>query len=258
MNNRRKLVIALGAGALVAPLASFGQQQAKIFRIGFLHPSSATLSTSRVVALRSGLRDYGYVEGKNLAIEFRWADGNYERLPELAAELVRVNVDVIVTSGTPSTRAAKEATTTLPIVMTVTGDAVGSGLIASLARPGGNLTGATYFDPELTGKRFELLKEAVPRIAHLAAFVNPLNPQAMGTALQALQVVTKVKKVALEVFEARGPNEFDNAFSAMAKKRVDAVANLSVKCVVHHEHMFDKNRHTLLRKTGTSSGIVPF
>jgi len=128
-----------------------------------------------------------------------------------------------VTSGTPSTRAAKEATTTLPIVMTVTGDAVGSGLIASLARPGGNLTGATYFDPELTGKRFELLKEAVPRIAHLAAFVNPLNPQAMGTALQALQVVTKVKKVALEVFEARGPNEFDNAFSAMAKKRVDAV-----------------------------------
>ena len=141
MTTRRELLFALGVGTLAAPLASFAQQQpAKVARIGFLGPASASGYASRVEALREGLRDFGYVEGKNIVIEYRWAEGKYERLPELAAELVRLKVDVLVTSGTPDTLAAKRATTTIPIVMAVTGDAVSSGIIASLARPGGNIT----------------------------------------------------------------------------------------------------------------------
>ena len=164
MKTRRQWLIALGAGAVAAPWPSLAQQgPVNVSRIGFLGATSIAGSKSRVEAVRAGLRDLGYVEGKNLAIEFRWADGMYDRLPSLAAELVRLKVDVIVTGGTPGTRAAKQATTTIPIVMAVSGDAVATGLISSLARPGGNIIGTTYFDPELHAKRLELLKEAVPR-----------------------------------------------------------------------------------------------
>ena len=134
MNNRRKLLVALGAGALAAPLTSFAQQKVKVWRIGFLGTASASGFAQRVEALRAGLRDLGYVEGKNLVIEFRWAEGKYERLPELAAELVRLKVDVIVTHGTPGTRAAKAATTTIPIVSASVPDLVALGLVTSLAR----------------------------------------------------------------------------------------------------------------------------
>ena len=174
---RRKLLIALGASALASPLASFAQQQpAKVSRIGFLGSASATAYASRVEALRAGLRDLGYVEGKNLVIEFRWADGKYDLLPDLAAELVRIKVDALLSVGTPETRAAKQATTTIPIVMGQVGDAVATGLIASLARPGGNITGLTNFSPELSAKRLELLKEALPRTRQVAVLFNPDNP----------------------------------------------------------------------------------
>jgi putative ABC transport system substrate-binding protein len=170
------------------------------------------------------LRDLGYVEGKNLVIEFRWADGRYDRLPDLAAELVRLKVDVIVTGGTPGTRAAKQATTTIPIVMAVSGDAVATGLIASLARPGGNITGTTYFDPELHAKRLELLKEAVPRATRVGVLINPDNPQTMGTTLQYIRVAAESLSLKLSIFEARSPNEFERIFSAMVESRVDAMA----------------------------------
>ena len=221
--NRRRFVAAIGA-ALAAPLESFAQQPAKIARIGFLIPAYASSYASRVEALRAGLRERGYVEGRDFVIEFRVADGNYDRLPGLAAELARLKVDVIVTAGTPGTRAAKQATAAIPIVMAVSGDAVATGLIASLARPGGNVTGTTYFDPELHAKRLELLKEAVPRITRVGALINPDNPQATGTTLQALRRAAESLKVELPLFEARRPSEFEGAFSAMAKRPVDAVA----------------------------------
>jgi putative ABC transport system substrate-binding protein len=157
-------------------------------------------------------------------MEFRWADGMYDRLPSLAAELVRLKVDVIVTGGTPGTRAAKQATTKIPIVMAVSGDAVATGLIASLARPGGNITGTTYFDPELHAKRLQFLKEAVPRVAHVGVLMNPDNPQTMGTTIRSLRLAAETLTLKLSLFEARTADEFDGAFSAMARSRVDAVA----------------------------------
>ena len=221
MITRRRIVLALGAGAL-APLASFAQQSAKVARIGFLGPGFAAATADRVEALRAGLRDLGYVEGKNIVIEFRWAEVKYDRLPELATELVRLKVDVIVTSTTPGTRAAKQATTTIPIVSAISGDPVAAGLVASIARPGGNITGSTFFDPELMAKRLELLKEVFPRTKQVAVLVNTDNPL-FGPILQAMEITARSLKVGLQQFKVRRAEEFDGAFSAMAKQRVDAV-----------------------------------
>ena len=223
MNKRRKLIIALGASALAAPLPSFAQQPVKIARIGFLGAASASGYTRQLDGFRLGLRDFGYMEGKNIVIEYRWAEGNYARLPELAAELVRSKVDVIVTHGTPGTRAAKGATTTIPIVMAISGDAVATGLVVSLPRPGGNITGSTFFDPELSAKQIELLKEILPRITQVAVLVNPDNP-VIGPVFKAMEITAKSLKLGLQQFAVRGPNEFENAFSAMVKTRVEAVA----------------------------------
>ena len=174
----------------------------------------------RVEAFRSGLRDLGYVEGRNITIEFRWAEGQYSRLADLAAELVRLKVDLLVTHGTPGTLAAKQATTTIPIVMALSGDPVAAGLVASLARPGGNVTGSTYFVRELMVKRLELLRDAVPRITRVAVLVKPDNPF-FAQALPGLEA--NPMKLELQRFEARGPTELEVAFSAVAKSRVDAV-----------------------------------
>jgi len=152
VNTRRKLLISLGASALAAPLAAFAQQRGKVWRIGFLGAASASGMARRMDALRTGLRDLGYVEGKNLVIEYRWAEGKYERFPELAADLVRLKVDVIVTHGNPGIIAAKNATSTLPIVMAASADPVALGFVASLARPGGNVTGLTGIAPETVAK----------------------------------------------------------------------------------------------------------
>ena len=225
MNNRRKLMVALGAGALAAPFRSFAQQPAaKMHRIGFLGPTSAAGIPGRLEGLRAGLRDLGYVEGKNLVIEFRWAEGKYDRLPELAAELVRLNVELIVTYATPGSRAAKQATTTIPIVMASVGDAVAAGLVTSLARPGGNITGSTVFSPELSAKRLELLKEVFPRAKRVAVLTNLDNDALNRQILQAMTATAKSLKVEFQQFEVRSPNEFEKTFATMSRQRVDAVA----------------------------------
>jgi len=223
MKTRRKFLISSCAGLfLVATSLAALAQQGKVWRIGFLASESASATASQLEALRAGLRDLGYVERRNIVFEYRWAEWKYEQLSHLAAELVRLNVDVLVTSGTPGVRAAKQATTTIPIVMATSGDAVGAGLVASLARPGGNITGSTFFSPELSSKRLELLKEAVPRVTEVAYFMNPDNPVA-EVNLKAMETTRRILKVGLRRSEARAPNEFEGAFAAMAKQHVNAL-----------------------------------
>jgi putative ABC transport system substrate-binding protein len=222
-STRRKLITALAAAAMGAPLAAFAQQKSKVWRIGFLGAVTASGFARRVEALRAGLRDLGYVEGKNIVIEFRWAEGYYERLPQLAAELVRLKVDVIVTSGTAGILAAKAATTTIPIVMASSGDVIALGLVTSLARPGGNVTGMAGFGPEGSAKRLELLKDAFPRTRQVAVLLNPDNPGNIRLALPAMEATAKSLQLELQPFGVRGLGEIESAFAAMAKRRVDAV-----------------------------------
>jgi putative tryptophan/tyrosine transport system substrate-binding protein len=204
MDRRRFLLTSL-AGALAAPLGAEAQQAGKVYRIRLLGATSNSAHAKGVEALRAGLRDLGYVEGQNIVIEYRWAEGKYDRLPNLVAELVALKVEVIVTTGgTPPALAAKHATTTIPIVTTGVGDAVGAGLVVSLARPGGNITGLTDFVPELHAKRLELLKEAVPRIGRVAFLVNPDNRSAQ-TALDPLESTARLLKVELQKVEYGGP-----------------------------------------------------
>jgi putative ABC transport system substrate-binding protein len=178
---------------------------------------SASNFASRTEALRAGLRDFGYVDGKNALIEFRSAEGKYDRLPELAAELVREPVQVIVTAGTPAIRAAKQATQTIPIVIAAVGDAVAGGLVANLSRPGGNITGATYFAPELAAKQLEILKEAFPQTKRVAVVINPGNP-AMEPTLRAVDSAARSLALELEQFPVREPPDFDAAFVMIAKR----------------------------------------
>jgi putative tryptophan/tyrosine transport system substrate-binding protein len=165
----------LTLGLALAPLPAQGQQ-ARVPSVGYLGNSSASLETDLLEAFRRGLWELGYTEGQNIIIEYRWAEGRYDRFPALVSDLVRIKVDAIVTAGTPGALAAKQATKTIPIVMTVAGDAVGTGLVASLARPGGNVTGSTTIVQELEGKRLELLKEVVPRLSRLAILATSTNP----------------------------------------------------------------------------------
>jgi len=222
MNNRRKLLVVLGAGAFATPLACFAAQPAKVARVGYLGATSAAGAKIRVEALRAGLRELGYVEGKNLSIEFRWADDKYERLPALMAELIGLKVDVIVTHSTPGTRAARQATPTIPIVMAVAGDAVLAGLVANVVRPEANVTGSTFSTPELAAKRLEVLKDTFPRIRRVALLQNPDNP-AMGPVLKAMQQTANALKLELQQIAVRTPGELNGAFAAMIAKRAEAV-----------------------------------
>jgi len=233
MNARRKLLIALGIAALASPLPCWAQQGEKIWRIGFLGANSASEYRDFLGALKAGLRDLGYAEGRNLAFEYRWANDKYDRLADLASDLVRSRVDVILTYGTPSTRAAKQATTTLPIVMISSGDAVATGLVASLARPGGNITGMAFFSPELSAKRLEMLKEAVPRITEVAYLLNPDNAVARAN-LKAMEITAGTLKVGLQPSQARAPSELDGAFARMVSQRVDAVSVSQDSLFVSH------------------------
>jgi ABC-type uncharacterized transport system substrate-binding protein len=175
---RRKFITLLGGAAAAWPLTARAQQAGKVARLGFLSSASASSAIYKrnFDALRAGFRELGYIEGQNLIFESRWAEDNYDRLPELAAELVRLDVDVLITHGTPGTLAAKRATATIPIVMAVVGDAIITGVVSSLARPGGNITGSTFFNPEISAKRLELLREAFPRSSRFGVLVNPGNP----------------------------------------------------------------------------------
>jgi len=223
MNSRRTFLVTVTGALLTAPLAAVAQPTGKVHRLGYLGSTSASGYHAQLLeAFRRGLRELGYVEGRNLTIEYRWAEGRYDQLPALAAELIRLPVDLIVTHGTPGSRAAKQATTTIPIVMAISGDAVATGLVATLARPGGNITGSTFFFPELMAKRLELLKEALPHAIRMTAFVNADN-LAAKPALGAMKLRAKSSKVDLDVVQVRGPDEFASAFSAMAKTRVDGI-----------------------------------
>jgi len=219
---RRQIGFCLLAIVLLTVSSGEAQQPAKLPTIGLLGAASASSYAPFVEAFRQGMHDRGYVEGKNVAVEYRWAEGKYDRLPDLAAELVRLKVDVIVTHGTPGTLAAKQATATIPIVMTVVGDPVGSGLVASLARPGGNITGTSIFAPELGPKRLELLKEALPRVSRVAVLWNADNPINEPT-VKSIEKLAQTLKTQLQEVQVREPSEFDKAFSSMVAKRADAL-----------------------------------
>jgi putative tryptophan/tyrosine transport system substrate-binding protein len=186
-------------------------------------PLAANSLPKRLDAFRAGLRDLGYEEGRNIVIEYRWAEEHYDRLPALFAEVVRLNVDVIVTHGTPGALAAKQATKTIPIVMAAIADAEASGVVTSLARPGGNVTGLTIFVPELAAKRLELLKETMPNLTDVGVLLNSVNP-ANEPILPAMRRTAEPLRLKLHQFGVREPAEFEAAFAEMAAKRVGAVA----------------------------------
>ena len=219
---RRHFIQVIGGMAMACPLVLHAQPLARVARIGFLGSASAPGSAKSVEALRTGLRDLGYVEGKNIVIEFRWAEGRYDRLSALVTVLIRLKVDLIVTHGTPGTRAAKKATSTIPIVMAISGDAIATGLVTSLARPEANVTGSTFFIPQLNAKRLELVKEVCPYVARVAALSNPNNPVSKPI-IPAMQAAATPLKLDFDIAEAQGPGEFDRAFASMAKRGVDAV-----------------------------------
>jgi putative tryptophan/tyrosine transport system substrate-binding protein len=222
--NKRFAFPALTAFLLAtASLAEAQQQPAKIRRLGYLEFGSAAPGTPLLVAFRQGLSDIGWVEGQNIAIEVRYAEGNHDRLPELAAELVRLKVDLIFASTTPAALAAKQATTTIPIVIGFVADPVGSRLVASLARPGGNITGWTHLAGlELNAKRLEVLKEAVPRATRIGALWNPANP-VHKPGLKEIEVAALALKVQLHPVGVQDPKEIESAFSVLTQKRAEAL-----------------------------------
>jgi putative tryptophan/tyrosine transport system substrate-binding protein len=214
-------VVALLAVAVIAE----AQQPKKVSQIGYLSAGQVKETGARYEAFRQVLRELGYVEGKNIIIEFRSADGKFDRLPALAAELVRLKVDVIVTGGPPSARAAKEATVTIPIVMMQVGDPVGSGFVASLARPGGNITGLSGLAPELSGKRLELLKEIVPKLSRVAVFGTSTSPD-NAQSLREVELAARELKAQLQyldIRDARNPKDIETAFRAATRGRAEAV-----------------------------------
>ena len=220
MNNRRKLVIALGAGALTAPFSSFAQQPGKVWRVGYLtlRPGIA----SREQAFIKGLHELGYVEGKNLIIEWRFAESRNDRLPGLAAELVRLKVDAIVTSATQASIAAQKFTNTIPIVMIGVGNPVGAGLVKSLARPDGNITGLSNITGDLGPKHLEMLLSIVPKLSRVAVLVDPNNPahRAILKSVQAAALRTGIKIVSAE---AESAHKIESAFSVMNQENAKAV-----------------------------------
>ena len=198
------------------------QQAKKVPRIGFLSSRSPDAEKSRLVAFQQGLRELGYLEGKNILIEYRYAGGELDRLPDLAAELVRLKVDVLVATGAPAAHAAKNATSVIPIVIGNAADPVGTGLVASLARPGGNVTGLSDFNLGVVTKRLELLKEVVPTASRVAVLLNPANPT-NPLQLKEIQAVAPALGVTLIPLEVKGPDDIDRAFTAMRKDRAGAL-----------------------------------
>jgi putative ABC transport system substrate-binding protein len=220
---RRYFITLLGGTAAAWPRAARAQQSAMPV-IGFLSPSSSEMFADRLRGFRQGLKDTGYVEGENVAIVYRWADGQYDRLPELAAELVHRQVAVIVTAGgAPSTLAAKAATTTIPIVFNAAEDPVRLGLVASLARPGGNLTGVNFFITELTAKRMELLRELVPGARRVAVLVNPASVANAETTLREVEAAARAMGLQIQIFNASTGREIDAAFASLGRERPDAL-----------------------------------
>ena len=229
---RRAFIGTLTGGLLAAPLAAEAQEMGKVPRVGFLSGVSRSDLQRHVDAFRQGLRELGYVEGQSVAIEYRWAEGKYERFPELAAELVRLKVHVIVGSGGPATGAAKQATKTIPIVMVAVNDPLSSGFVASLARPGENVTGLSQLSPELVGKQLQLLREVVPEVSRVAVLWNPANPS-NPAQLREADVAARALGVRLQPLEVRAPNEIDRAFAAMTREHAAALLVLADSMLIN-------------------------
>jgi ABC-type uncharacterized transport system substrate-binding protein len=214
------MVFALGVMLLALGFAVQAQQPNQTARIGILQSGSSSSSMSRMVAFREGLRELGYVEGKNISIDYRYAEGKTDQFEVLAAELVRLKPDVLVTSGSPGIVALMKATNKIPIVMAAIGDAVGNRFVKSLAQPGGNVTGLSFLDPDISTKRLELLKEAIPRVARVAVLRHTSSGK---QSLEATLAASRPMKVQVQVFEIQAPNEFDVAFMAAKKGGAEAI-----------------------------------
>jgi putative ABC transport system substrate-binding protein len=246
----KKLVWLLALLVLAVGASAEAQQAKKVYRIGFL---AATYDDFRVEAFRQGLREFGYVEGQNITIEYRWGGGKFEPLPDLAVELVQLKVDVIVAVVTQASLAAKKATGAIPIVMIGVSDPVASGLVFSLARPSTNITGTSSMTAEVVGKQLELLKETLPKIARVAALWNPANPVFQSIQLKETEDAARVLGVQLQLIEARGPDEIDRALAAVAKKRTKALLILGDPVfTAHRKRMADlSTKHRIPTVSGT-------
>ena len=226
---RRAFLVILAGGLVTAPSIATG----KTFRIGFLGNSTAALEANLISPFREGLRELGYVEGQNVAIDYRWAEGRYERFPALVQELLALKVDVIVTAGTPAALAVKRSSTTTPLVMVAVGDPIGSGLVTSLARPGGRATGLVSIAPDLEGKRIELLREVVPKLNQIAVLTNPANPFHEASAEQ-VRAAAKAVQMKVQFFPVRAEGEIEAAFDGIVRQRPGAMIMLADRLFLHH------------------------
>lgn len=227
-----RLTVVLALAVLAAPSAAPAQPAGKVYRVVYLGTSSAGLETNLVDAFRQGMRDLNYVEGRNLVIDYRWAEGRYERFPALVAEAVQLKPDVIVAAGTPAILSAKEATKTIPIVIAGMGDPMGAGAVSSLAHPGGNITGLASMSPEIDGKRLELLKELVPGVSRVAVLWNPTNPN--NTArLERMQTAAQALGLAIGPFVGAGDSqELERGFAAIVAARAEALLMASDRALL--------------------------
>ena len=234
---RREFITLLGCAAVAWPVAL--DAQAKIPRIGFMGNSTAALEANVVGSFLDGLRELGYEDNRNIIIEYRWADGNYARFPALVAELIAAKVDVIVTAGTPAVLAVKKATTTVPVVMVAVGDPVGTGLVSSLARPGGNLTGLSSIAPDLEGKRLDILREIMPTLSHVAVFFNSLNTF-HDVSVRHANAAAQAMGIKLQWHNICKSEDLDGAFAAIRKERPDALLILADRVFLHNrQRMMD-------------------
>jgi putative ABC transport system substrate-binding protein len=257
-------IVALTLSLLAVPLTVEAQPAAKVHRIGLLIPGSAAAFAPRIETFQHGLRDLGYVEGRNITFASRFADGQADRLPALAAELVRLPVDVLVTDGEAAIRAAQHTTTTIPIVMAISGDPVGAGFVASLARPEGNITGLSFMQPEVSGKRLEFLREAMPTLSRIAVLWNAAV-SASTFAFNETQTAAHALGLQLQSLAVRGPDEFDQVFAAMTREHADALVVISDPLFFGHRRQLAELtvRHRLpamfhLREYAEAGGLMAY
>ena len=220
-------------GILLGSLAAQAQQTGNVYRIGFLGNSTAALEANLVGPFREGLRDLGYIEGRNVLIEYRWAEGKYDRFPVLIGELLALKVAVIVTAGTPATLAVKKATTSVPLVMSAVGDPVGTGIVPSLSHPGGNITGLTAISTEIDAKRLELLREVVPSVSYIALLWNAASPLQVLAEKQ-VQAAAQVLRMRVLSLGVKTEEEIKSALAVMARERPDALLVLADRLLLHH------------------------
>jgi putative tryptophan/tyrosine transport system substrate-binding protein len=226
-------LITLTLGFLVGLLAAEAQQTGKLSRIGFLGNSTAALEANLVGPFREGLRELGYIEGQNIVIESRWAEGQYERFPALIAELLAQHVEVIVAAGTPASRAVKQVTTSVPLVMVAVGEPVATGLVASLGQPGGNITGLTSISEDLEMKRLELLREVLPTVSRIAVLWNPEN-QSLLAELKEIRAAARVLGMTVQALEVQTPGEFEETFNTIIREQPGALLVMADRLFLHN------------------------